>query len=180
MSLVLPAGCTRRLCARAAVAVARVLVPLFAAHGLHSGIKWPNDFFVVTPNGRHKIAGVLIEQSDGVAVVGIGVNVLRRQWSGQLASIASSLAEHGVEMSRLELQQRLIISFEEVQRLDDEGLASMFRDFDLIAGSPIVLEHEGRRLEGRVKTLDPVNGLLLQTSAGERMIDSDRVHLIDW
>ena len=72
--------------------MARVLVPLFAAHGLHSGIKWPNDFFVITPNGRHKIAGVLIEQSDGVAVVGIGVNVLRRQWSGQLASIASSLA----------------------------------------------------------------------------------------
>ena len=180
MSLVLPAGCTRRLCARAAVAVARVLVPLFAAHGLHSGIKWPNDFFVVTPNGRHKIAGVLIEQSDGVAVVGIGVNVLRRQWPGELASIASSLAEHGVEMSRLELQQRLIISFEEVQRLDDKELASIFRDFNLIAGSPIVLEHEGQRLEGLVKTMDPVNGLLLQTSDGERMIDSDRVHLIDW
>ena len=156
MSLVLPAGCTRRLCARAAVAVAHVLVPLFAAHGLHSGIKWPNAFFVVTPNGRHKIAGVLIEQSDGVAVVGIGVNVLRRQWSGELASIASSLAEHGVEMSRLELQKRLIISFEEVQRLNDKELASMFRDFDLIAGSPI------------------------QTSSGEQMIDSDRVHLIDW
>ena len=113
-------------------------------------------------------------------MVGIGVNVLRRQWSGDLASIASSLAEHGVEISRLELQQRLIISFDEVQRLDAKELACMFRDFDLIAGSPIVLEHEGQRLEGRVKTLDPVNGLLIETSAGERMIDSDRVHLIDW
>ena len=80
----------------------------------------------------------------------------------------------------LELQQRLIISFEEVQRLDDKELASIFRDFNLIAGSPIVLEHEGQRLEGLVKTMDPVNGLLLQTSDGERMIDSDRVHLIDW
>lgn len=180
MSLVLPAGCTRTLCARAAVAVARVLVPMFAAHGLHSGIKWPNDFFVVTPNGRHKIAGVLIEQSGGVAVVGIGVNVLRRHWAGELSSIASSLAEHGVDISRLELQQRLIISFDEVQRLNEKELASIFRDFDLIAGSPVVLEHAGRRLEGRVKTLDPVNGLLLQTPDGDKMIDSDRVHLIDW
>ena len=69
---------------------------------------------------------------------------------------------------------------EEVQRLDDKELASIFRDFNLIAGSPIVLEHGGQRLEGLVKTMDPVNGLLLQTSDGERMIDSDRVHLIDW
>ena len=180
MSLVVSAGCTRRLCARAAVSLARVLVPLFAAHGLHSGIKWPNDFFVVTPNGRHKIAGVLIEQSGGVAVVGIGVNVLRRTWSGELARIASSLAEHGIEITRLELQKRLIASFDEVQRLEDSELTEIFRDFDLIAGSSIVLEHEGRRLEGLVKTLDPVNGLLLRTDSGETMIDSDRVHLIDW
>ena len=180
MSLVLPAGCTRRLCACAAVAVARVLVPLFAAHGLHSGIKWPNDFYVVTPNGRHKIAGVLIEQSDGVAVVGIGVNVLHRDWSGELAAIASSLSDHGIEITRLELQQRLITSFDEVQRFDELELASIFQDFDLIAGSHVILEHDGDRLEGRVKTLDPVTGMLLLTDSGEKMIDSDRVHLIDW
>jgi BirA family biotin operon repressor/biotin-[acetyl-CoA-carboxylase] ligase len=180
MSLVLPAGCTRRLCAQAAVAVAQVLVPLFAAHGLHSGIKWPNDFYVVTPNGRHKIAGVLIEQSNGVAVVGIGVNVHRRNWSGELSSIASSLAEHGIEVTRLDLQKKLIVAFDAAMNLGDMDLARIFRDFDLIAGGSVVLDHEGQRLQGLVKTLDPVNGLLLETASGEKVIDSDRVHLIDW
>ncbi len=180
MSLVVPAGCTRRLCAQAAVAVAQVLVPMFAAHGLHSGIKWPNDFYVVTPNGRQKIAGVLIEQADGVAVVGIGVNVLKRNWSGELSSIASSLADHGIEATRLEIQRRLIVAFEEALRLDDAELSRIFRDFDLIAGSTVILDHEGCRLKGRVKSLDPVNGLLLETDSGEKSIDSDRVHLIDW
>jgi BirA family biotin operon repressor/biotin-[acetyl-CoA-carboxylase] ligase len=60
-------------------------------------VKPPNDLMV---DGR-KLAGVLIEQAEGLAVIGIGINVGQRSWPDELDGHAISLAEAGVVVDRL-------------------------------------------------------------------------------
>ncbi|HLZ24836.1 MAG TPA: biotin--[acetyl-CoA-carboxylase] ligase [Ktedonobacterales bacterium] len=52
----------------AALAVAEAIEQVT---NLRPGIKWPNDVLV----GERKVCGILIEVSDGVAILGIGLNV---------------------------------------------------------------------------------------------------------
>lgn len=80
-----------------------------------SGIKWPND---VVMNGR-KVCGILTEMSaerDYVhyVVIGVGVNVGRRDFPPELASRATSLeAELGFPVSRSALTAEILAAFEE-------------------------------------------------------------------
>jgi BirA family transcriptional regulator, biotin operon repressor / biotin---[acetyl-CoA-carboxylase] ligase len=48
-----------------------VLAGLAAARVLGCGLKWPNDVFV----DDRKVGGILVEASDGVVVVGFGLNL---------------------------------------------------------------------------------------------------------
>jgi BirA family transcriptional regulator, biotin operon repressor / biotin---[acetyl-CoA-carboxylase] ligase len=63
------------------------------------GIKWPND--LLGPD-RHKVAGVLCEAERGVAVLGVGVNLLRAP-----LDLATSLRALGVEVDRLDLARAI-------------------------------------------------------------------------
>jgi len=67
-------------------------------------VKKPNDVLL---EGR-KLAGVLIEQSDDLAVIGIGINVLQREWPAELAESAISLHQGGVNIDRLEVLELLL------------------------------------------------------------------------
>ncbi len=73
----------------AALAVCRVME---TACGLRPGIKWPNDILIC----GQKICGILSESFSGEGgrflVIGIGLNVHRRHFSGALAETATSLA----------------------------------------------------------------------------------------
>ena len=60
-------------------------------------VKHPNDVLL---DGK-KFAGVLIEQADGLAVIGIGINVAQETWPDELAEVAISLRQAGLEMDRL-------------------------------------------------------------------------------
>lgn len=61
----------RRLPELSLVAALAAAEAIEAATGLSTQIKWPNDVML----NRRKVAGILAELSDGVVVVGIGVNV---------------------------------------------------------------------------------------------------------
>jgi BirA family biotin operon repressor/biotin-[acetyl-CoA-carboxylase] ligase len=55
-------------------------------------VKWPNDVWL----GQRKCAGILVESRSGrqaAVVIGIGLNVNRRQWSDDLAPTATSLVQ---------------------------------------------------------------------------------------
>ena len=67
-------------------------------------VKPPNDLLV---DGR-KLAGVLIEQSVGAAVIGIGINVGPIDWDEELEGRAISLAEAGVQCDRLEVLELVL------------------------------------------------------------------------
>lgn len=67
-------------------------------------VKHPNDVLL---DGR-KLAGVLIEQADGVAVIGVGINVLQTAWPSALSSVAVSLTQGDVRLGRLDVLERLL------------------------------------------------------------------------
>ena len=98
-SLVLPAT-TRPDGSRAiAVAIVEGLKPLVDAT-----VKEPNDVLL---EGR-KLAGVLIEQSGGQAVIGIGINVLQAEWPAELEGIAISLHQAGCMLDRIEVLEYVL------------------------------------------------------------------------
>lgn len=62
-------------------------------------VKHPNDVLL----DERKLAGVLIEQSGELAVIGIGINVLQESWPENLATKAISLRQAGIEIDRIEV-----------------------------------------------------------------------------
>ncbi|MAB82966.1 MAG: biotin--[acetyl-CoA-carboxylase] ligase [Phycisphaerae bacterium] len=67
-------------------------------------VKPPNDLLL---DGL-KLAGVLVEQSRGLAVIGIGINVGQQAWPEELQGQAISLAEAGIQLDRLEVLERVL------------------------------------------------------------------------
>lgn len=67
-------------------------------------VKLPNDVLL---DGR-KLAGVLVEQSDGLAVIGIGINVKQQSWPEDLAESAISLVEAGIVLKRIEVLEHVL------------------------------------------------------------------------
>lgn len=97
------AGASRRMSMVAGLAA---LGACRASGAAGAGIKAPND--VVVPDagvasGHRKLAGVLVEQRDGLACVGVGINVL--QGSGDfdesIRETATSLAMLGADATRI-------------------------------------------------------------------------------
>lgn len=89
-------------------AVALGLVDLLREYGLAAEIKWTNDIYVA---GR-KVAGVLIEHNlAGAAlsrtIVGIGLNVNRREFDPDLPNPTSMALATGRTFDREEVLQRL-------------------------------------------------------------------------
>jgi BirA family transcriptional regulator, biotin operon repressor / biotin---[acetyl-CoA-carboxylase] ligase len=107
-----------------------------AVTGLVVDLKWPNDLII---RGK-KAGGILTEMhaEPGLVrfvVVGIGLNVNQERFSGELASVATSLRqETGKPQSRMELLVRLLREFEtDYNRFVREGVASVVKRFEVLS-----------------------------------------------
>lgn len=129
-------------------------------------IKWPNDLWI---DGR-KLGGILIEQDAVRATVGIGINVSQRSFPESIARTATSLAMHGFAVDRITLACHL------VQRLDAwiaAGADELVREYaarDALAGSRCSLSTPEGVVEGTVLRCDPVDGMRIRTSSGDRTL----------
>lgn len=123
------------------------------------GIKWPNDILV---EGR-KIAGILIEQSDDRACVGIGVNVRQIVWPAALRGRAISLAELGFDVDRVVVVDLLMQSLCFTMRDDDDQLCASFSEADVLTGTTCGFRIGEREIRGKVLRVDPMKGLVVLT-----------------
>ncbi|TVQ51141.1 MAG: biotin--[acetyl-CoA-carboxylase] ligase [Phycisphaerales bacterium] len=156
MTLILPREPGERLAFAAAVGVARAAESCL---GRRITIKWPNDILV----DRRKLAGILIEQTDTRALLGIGFNVAQTAWPDDLTDKAVSLTQLGVPILRIEVMCELIRALGDSLALDTEALMQDYAERDGLTGRTIRVQHEGRTYEGRVATVNPRDGLLLET-----------------
>lgn len=119
----IPAECASMLTLVAARAMART-VEKYAGEACH--IKWPNDIIL---HGK-KMCGILTEMSagsDGIRhlIVGIGVNLNRKHFEKELASVGTSLL---IETGRRTDREAFLVDY---LREFDPALRQFFREQDL-------------------------------------------------
>jgi BirA family biotin operon repressor/biotin-[acetyl-CoA-carboxylase] ligase len=142
--------------------------------GLAAQIRWPNDVMV----NRRKVAGVLAETSDGVVVLGIGVNVnqTRDELPADERRPAASLRTiDGVERDRAPVLAALLERLEE--RYDAWREAGLDAVYDFLGARDFL---RGRRVsvdgtEGYAVGIDRQGRLEVDTSEGRRVVESGDV-----
>ena len=139
-------------------------------------LKWPNDVLVHDGCAERKCAGILVETTSvaaqlGAVVIGIGLDVNRAQFDGELAQTATSLARLcGRELDRAAVLARLLRDVETwVDRLVHVG------------GAPIVAALAERLawcgeqvvcgdVSGALLGVDASGALRIATSSGVRTL----------
>jgi BirA family biotin operon repressor/biotin-[acetyl-CoA-carboxylase] ligase len=133
------------------------------------GLRWPNDVVERTPQGPgRKLSGVLIESSGPLAMVGIGINVLqtRRDWGPELAERASSLAQLGARVTRLNVTLALITRLEHALHASEEDLEAWWTPRDVMIGSRQSFIHDNTTYTGTIEKVSPKDGVCLRTDDG--------------
>lgn len=133
-----------------------------------SRVKWPNDVWV----DRKKISGILVEAGTtggeaAAIVIGIGLNVNRMQWDGDVAALATSLGlARGAELDRERALAALLLHVERmVDRWTIEGPSAIVPAVDArlaLRGEPVTHDGAPATLLG----LAPSGAIRLQTPAG--------------
>lgn len=136
--------------------------------GLSAQVRWPNDIVI---EGR-KLAGTLIEAVDGLALIGIGINVSVREHELPASDDgrplrATSLLLHHTNVDRLRLLDALLTRLDRtLYHTDDQALHDHWRQHTSLLQQRVTVEHNGRRTTGRVIDLDVRHGLLLTDDHG--------------
>lgn len=169
LSANVPPSASERLAGRAAVAACEAVeqAALDSGRGTPSvRIKWPNDLWI---EGR-KLGGILIEQDPLRAIIGIGINVSQRRFPESISRTATSLAMHGFDVDRIDLACRLVERLDAWASMPDERLTAEYAARDALAGTRCSLSTPGGVIEGLVMACDPLHGMRIRTSAGDRVL----------
>jgi BirA family biotin operon repressor/biotin-[acetyl-CoA-carboxylase] ligase len=142
--------------------------------GLAVQVKWPNDVML----NRRKVAGILAEASDGVVVVGIGVNVnqerneLPDDTSVQPASLYTS---DGIKRDRAPLLAAILERLEEnYDAWLDRGLDGVYDSLgsrDFLRGRRIALDGE----TGIGVKIDRDGRFLVEVGGEQRAVESGEI-----
>ncbi len=173
VTAVIDAQPAERLVIAAAVAAAEAAE---SALGARVGIKWPNDLFVA---GR-KLAGVLIEVRGGVALVGIGMNISQTSFEGELESRATSLAMLGAHADRLAVLCTLVGALDRALTANDAWLVERFLERDALRGTRALFATPAGPVEGEVRSVDPMRGLVVRTAMGEHFLPAQSTSVAEW
>lgn len=143
------------------------------------GLRWPNDVVERGPvgsgqgshgrtGGGRKLAGVLIERSGSLALVGIGINVLQGEddWHPDIRGRACSLAMLGSAVSRLEVILALTQELDRALSLDEDSLVGAWKPRDVLAGTVQRFVLDGREYRGVVEDISPRDGIVVRLEDG--------------
>jgi len=180
LTCVLPPG-NAALPLAAGVAVLRAATTLGA---VDLGLKWPND--VVERQGhRRKLAGVLVEVTSGLALLGVGLNVLQHghEWPTALRGRAVSLRDLGLTASRAKALAALLAALDDVLTACDsdaglQGILTEWRAADVLTGTEQEFLHAGTRVRGLVRAIDPLREILLATPEGNVRLPAASTSLV--
>ena len=163
--------------ALAGVAVARALDAL-GCEGAR--LKWPNDVRF----DQGKVAGALAhatsDNSGGVLVLGIGVNVHQRasDFSGELREGATSLALARRDVDRLELLAAITGELDRLERPGERAAAlAEWRDRSIVLGRAVEVRLDGRAFAGTATAIDDEGALLVRTADGVERVITGEVRL---
>jgi BirA family biotin operon repressor/biotin-[acetyl-CoA-carboxylase] ligase len=153
------------LSVRAGLAACMTVEAMLGRHDT-VGVRWPND--VVERASGRKIAGVLVEATDGLFYVGIGINVRqdRDDWSAELRERAVSLLGLGADATRINVIEQPVLSLDGAMKLPAEETLRAWRARDVLAGTRRTFEHDGTRVTGVVEGVEPLGALRVRVEGG--------------
>lgn len=131
------------------------------------GLRWPNDVIEPGVCGR-KLAGVLIEIRDGLAIVGVGINVTQQatDWPAPIAGRAVSLVELGSVATRIDTACALLDAFKKALSAPPGQVIAEWRSRDRLIGRDCAFIVGVRRIAGRVLDIDPAGNLTVRRGDG--------------
>lgn len=154
--------------------------------GARLGLKFPNDL-VDRETGR-KVAGILVEMVDGIAVVGIGINVGGRDWPSGLNAIAleEMLKGSGVRIPpRIEILEHLLPAVDRAWGASPTDLDRRFVIDHAPTGERVEIEEDvlggsSRRIRGTLRGFDPRRTLEVENHDGLVVITAARARILSW
>ncbi len=144
--------------------------------GRKVNIKWPNDIMV----DDRKLAGILVEQSDGLALPAIGLNVTQKTWPEELQDKAISLHQLGFDVDRIEAVESIIKHVDRALGRSDEDLIEGFLSRDYLKGRMLRLRSGSAEVRGRLIRIDPMQGMAVKTSQEELWLPAATTTVIDY
>jgi len=139
-----------------------VVAEALGDRGIAVGLKWPNDLLL----DDGKLGGILVETADGIALIGIGLNLTESP-----LETATSLAEHGMAIAKGDL----ILALWRVlhrERSDDEILEAHRRRSATLGRRVSIEMAAGRSIEGVAADIDLDGRLVVETADGTCAIAS--------
>jgi BirA family biotin operon repressor/biotin-[acetyl-CoA-carboxylase] ligase len=148
-------------------------VALAQTIGGDASLKWPND--VLLGSDTRKVAGILVQSSTGVAIVGIGLNVTTTREEFPVPT-ATSLAAEGLtaRLDREELLAEFLRHFGESYAdwqaasgdAEASGLAAAYRSVCATIGQRVSVLRPDGELIGEAIGVDSDGQLLIRASDG--------------
>lgn len=168
MSLLLPLpGDALPITIRAAVAVCRAVEE---ETGKALSVKWVNDVFF---RGK-KVGGILAEGVEGLAVLGIGLNLKTPEGGFPGVPIAGALE---TDASRERLMGRIAFHVNAALKEGPETILSDYRQRMFLMGKTITFLQNGQEKTARVLRVDEAGGLVVFCEGQEEILRTGEVSL---
>ncbi|MDQ3024649.1 MAG: biotin--[acetyl-CoA-carboxylase] ligase [bacterium] len=130
-------------------------------------VKWPNDLLCGDP--PRKVGGILVEQTHGWLLIGVGINVNSRaaEFPADLAPALTTLTTVSRKALDVPLLQHAIAdALDALPELDIERWLTRFRELDRTAGSRYTLNINGRPVAVTAESVADSGELLLRDVLG--------------
>lgn len=140
-------------------------------------LKYPNDIMSAKDGGK-KLGGVLAELKTGkgwnALIIGIGLNLFQNNFPPELAGIAVSLAQLGIDVAPEAVAAGVLAELERRIEIPFSQLRGEWYSMDCTTGKAITVKTPKGELAGVAAGVDADGALLLETTEGvQRVLAGD-------
>ncbi len=152
--------------------------------GLAVSLKWPND--LLAPDGGHKLAGILAQTAEDVAVIGVGLNVttttdeLPVEAATSLALCgAAAIDRTGLLIAVLERLDARVAQWADFDGdAEASGLAAAYREWCSTLTQQVQVRTATGQFSGTAVDVDGAGRLVVHTAEGDEVLSAgDVAHL---
>jgi BirA family biotin operon repressor/biotin-[acetyl-CoA-carboxylase] ligase len=141
--------------------------------GLNSKIKWVNDIYI----NNKKVCGILTEAQTSIeegiidyVVIGIGINVYKREFDESIKNIATSLEDEGATISRNELIIQIIMNIDKyLNNFTNNIYMKEYQNSSCIVGKEVELNIRGDKFKATVLKINDEGELVVRTLDNEEL-----------
>ena len=170
------------------LAVGVAALRVFQRFGVHAGLKWPNDIWVLGQEGEPegKLCGILVERTAGTnapVTAGVGVNLTQPAMADDFPAAALCVAakrdlDYGEVLAELAAEV-----FSCGDEFDRSGLAPFLaecRDCSILSGKRVSIVSGNEEYAADVLGIAPNGALLIQRDGMQVELYSGDVHVTSW